>query len=87
MLKGYWGYIARIALVIHCLELSLSESSPGWDMKISVDAVKAATAIIQHFNQQRFIMLGLDENLLDSQQSLSSRMVRLQKWQWESHSF
>ena len=39
------GYVARIALVIHCLELSLSESSPRWDTKISVDAVKAATAI------------------------------------------
>ena len=69
------GYVARIALVIHCLELSLSTSSPRWDTNISVDAVKAATAIIQHFNQQKFIMLGLNENSSDS--SLSNRMIRL----------
>lgn len=79
MLKVYCprprGYVARIALVIHCLELSLSASSPRWDTKISVDAVKAATAIIQHFNQQKFIMLGLNDNPLDS--SLSNRMIRL----------
>ena len=71
-------YVARIALVIHCLELSLSESSPWWDTKISVDAVKAATAISQHFYQQiEFIMLSLNENLSDPQQSLSNRMVHL----------
>lgn len=87
------GYVARIALVIHCLELSLSESSSWWVTKISVDAVKAATAIIQHFNQQKFIMLGLNANLLGSQQSLNNRMVRfltmndLQKWQRENHSY
>ena len=28
------GYVARIALVIHCLELSLSASSPRWETKI-----------------------------------------------------
>ena len=37
--------------------------------------VKAATAIILHFNQQKFIMLGLNENPSDPQ--LSNRMVRL----------
>ena len=69
------GYVARIALVIHCLELSLAASSPMWDTKISVDATKTATAIILHFNQQKFIMLGLNENPSDPQ--LSNRMVRL----------
>ena len=59
------GYVARIALVIHCLELFLAPSSPMWDTKISVDAVKAATAIILHFNEQKLIMLGLNENPSD----------------------
>ena len=70
------GYVARIALVIHSLEQSLSAPSPMWDTKISVEAVRAATAIIHHFNRQKFIMLGIDDNPSGTA-SLSNRMVRL----------
>ena len=62
-------------MVIHCLEQALSASSPRWDTKISVDAVRAATAIIHHFIQQKFVMLGLIENPSDS--LLSNRIIRL----------
>jgi len=76
-------------MVIHSLELALELldsqtssqlSSPepsGWDTKISTQAVRAASAIIHHFSNQKFIMLGLADNCSDTSESLlSNKMTR-----------
>jgi len=75
------GYCTRIAMVIHSLELALEllnsqTSSPlsspepsGWDTSISTQAVKAASTIIHHFSNQKFIMLGLADDCSDTSMS------------------
>ncbi len=74
------GYTARLAMILHCLEQAVSRASgmqveaETWSVEITDQAVKNAAAIIQHFNQQKLIMLGLQT---DSTRSISSRLVRL----------
>lgn len=83
------GYTARISMVIHCLEQALhsishSSDSQNWDCKVSLKAVKAASAIIDHFNKQKFIMLGIDDGVDSINSTLSSRMSRLLTLSWKS---
>ena len=64
------GYCARIAMVIHSLEQALesiatSSPTPHWDCNVSHQAIKAASMITEHFNQQKFIMLGIDRQNLN----------------------
>ena len=69
---------ARIAMVIHCLEQALqpidSMHTTPWNNNISLEAVQAATTVIMHFIQQKFIMLGIDVES-STTDVLSSRMV------------
>ena len=81
------GYVARIAMIIHCLEQSrersLDSSQPHWETKISVNAVRAATAIVNHFNQQKYIMLGIDDADKNGR-TMSSKIVRVLTMESES---
>ena len=56
------GYVARLAMIIHCLEQTMCPNSEGddvqWNTTISKKAVTAAGAIVEHFNKQKFIALG-----------------------------
>lgn len=74
------GYCARIAMVIHCLEQALqlfdSTHTTPWNSNISLEAVQAATTVIMHFIQQKFIMLGIDVES-STTDVLTTRMVRL----------
>ena len=78
------GYCARIAMVIHTLEQALQsinqpDTPSSWTTDVSVKAVQAASTITDHFNQQKFILLGLtddDSNSLHSS-SMSSRISKL----------
>ena len=59
------GYCASIAMVIHALEQALQihqDTSDPWNSIVSIIAVQAASAIIHHFNHQKFIMLGLSDD-------------------------
>ena len=67
------GYVARIAMIIHCLEQSLQSEVEEWETKISPRAVKVATAVVEHFNKQKFIMLGVSTQI----QTLSSKVAHL----------
>ena len=87
------GYCARIAMVIHSLEQALQSihhesEQQDWDSNVSVKAMKSASAIIDHFNKQKFIMLGLDEIDSDADSSdvvpLSNRMCRLLSITWRA---
>ena len=85
------GYCARIAMVIHVLEQALrtiqSDSPPTvWNLQVSVEAVRAASAIIDHFNNQKFIMLGLSDGDSESlvSTSLSPRISRLLSATWKA---
>ena len=80
------GYCASIVMVIHALEQALQsildpDTPSSWTTAVSVKAVKAASTIIDHFNQQKFIMLGLSadnsDNLVNDDSSMSSQMSRL----------
>ena len=81
------GYCARIAMVIHALEQALEkvccQQSPSqrWNSRVSLKATKAASAITDHLNKQKFIMLGVDET---STSLLSSRMCRLLSATWKT---
>lgn len=61
------GYTARIAMVLHALEqaierISCTSESHAWSEAVASRAVKAAGIIMQHFNAQKFILLGLSED-------------------------
>lgn len=67
------GYCARIAMVIHSLEQSLQCASlspddlqPDWKHRVTLKSVQAASEIVNHLNQQKFIMLALETDLEDS---------------------
>ena len=67
------GYAARIAMIVHALEQALdritTDSTPSdyWMTTVTKMAVKAAGVIISHFNNQKFIMLGLNgDGILES---------------------
>ncbi len=76
------GYTARLAMILHCLEQALSraestsqeESEEAWSTVITPAAVRNAATMIQHLNQQKFLMLGVDGN---SSEHVSHRVVRL----------
>ena len=85
------GYCARIAMVIHSLEQALQSihheyEQQNWDSNVSIKATKSASAIIDHFNKQKFILLGVDE--IDSGDSsgaaLFYRMSRLLSITWKA---
>ena len=88
------GYCARIAMVIciHSLKQALQSihyesEQQDWDSNVSVKAMKSASMIIDHFNKQKFIMLGLDEIDSDADSSdvpLSIRMCRLLSITWRA---
>ena len=78
-------------MVIHALEqalqtLDIDSCTPDpWNTTVSTKAVQAASAIIHHFNQQKFIMLGIGddgENVV--QATLSSCMSRLLCASWKT---
>ena len=80
------GYCARIAMVIHSLELALELLSIlkhlhhclHQNHQLGIQMVRAASAIIHHFNNHKFIMLGLADDCSDTSESLlSNRMTRL----------
>lgn len=58
------GYVARICMIVHTALNKItpredsSDASP-WETSVSTSAVTAAGLIIEHFNKQKFIMLGL----------------------------
>ena len=66
------GYIARTAMVLHCLEqaverqvlTSTEDSERGgvddWELCIGPHTVSAAAKIINHLNQQKLIIVGKD---------------------------
>ena len=74
------GYVARIAMIIHSLEQALQRVMYGfvaeeaWDTSISTSAVEAAGLIVDHFNRQKFIMLGLDQ---DSTDDLPRKVIKV----------
>ena len=81
------GYCARIAMVIHALEQALQthqDTSDPWNSIVSIKAVQAASAIIHHFNHQKFIMLGLSDGESLLQDTLSSRVSRLLCVSWKT---
>ena len=78
------GYTARLSMVLHCLEQATSRvmndtaSQPLWDLQITTQAVNSAAAIIQHLNNQKFIMLSSgDVEPYTGGIALTNRMVRL----------
>ena len=97
------GYCARIDMVIHALEQALQQLDrsdldtsaddvqPDWECRVTPKAVKAAPEIISHFNQQKFIMLGLnldtdsEEDNSGSSISLPKKIVRLLSTTWRSN--
>ena len=68
------GYVARIAMILHCLEQAMDRN---WETVVSPNAVRAATAIVQHFNRQKFIALGCSESSPSTSNALSTRIIRL----------
>ena len=67
-------------MVIHCLKQALqlidSMRTTPCNNNISFEAVQAATTVIMHFIQQKFIVLGIDVES-STTDVLSNRMVRL----------
>ncbi len=55
------GYLARIAMIVHCLEQAIlktdrsDDECPPWSTNVSPKAVEAAICIIKHFNTQKLI--------------------------------
>jgi hypothetical protein len=88
------GYCARIAMVIHSLELALESircdelEQQDWDSRVSVKAIKSASAITDHLNKQKFIMLGVDVTDPDGDSSqtgaLTNRTCRLLSITWKA---
>ena len=86
------GYCARIAMVIHSLEQALENISQQpqssqpqlWESRVSLKAIKAASAIIHHFIKQKFIMLGVDADTSTQPCLLSSKMCRLLSATWKT---
>ena len=94
ILSNARGYCARIAMVIHSVEQALQSirhhesEQQDWNTNVSVKAMKLASAINDHFNKQKFIMLGLDEINSDADSfdgvPLSNRMCRLLSITWKA---
>ena len=80
------GYVARIAMILHCLEQAIEcvenagdllSPDRNWETVVSPNAVRAATAIVQHFNRQKFIALGCSESSPSTSNALSTCIIRL----------
>ena len=68
-------------LVIHSLEQALNpsirEARSNWESKVSEKAVKAAADITAHLNNQKFIMLGLEDDLTEPESESSGLSKKL----------
>ena len=80
------GYLARIALIVHCLEQAIvntdreDDECPPWSTNVSPKAVEAAIRIIKHFNTQKFIALGFGDGDVTSPTKtafVNNRVARL----------
>ena len=82
------GYCSRIAMVIQSLEQALenirqplqSNRPQLWESRVSLKAVKAASAIIK----QKLIMIGVDTDASTQPCLLSSKMCRLLSATWKT---
>ena len=60
------GYMARTAMILHCLEQAITKANGNeepWRLEIGVHTVHAAASIINHLNQPKFIISGKDKVL------------------------
>ena len=68
-------------MVVHVLELALEQVSTAtpipWTTSVDERAMKAAGAIIDHFNRQKFIMLGLQDKESGMQPVIPKRVARV----------
>ncbi len=90
------GYLARIAMIVHCLDQAIvntySDECPPWSTNASPKSVEAAICIIKHFNCQKFIALGFPDGDVTSptKPAVSNRLARLlsihglEKWRRDS---
>ncbi len=57
------GYVARTAMILHCLEQAVQgvlSGDSGWKNEIEPATVQAAANIIDHLNNQKIILAGKD---------------------------
>ncbi len=78
------GYLARIAMIVHCLEQAIGisdiedDACPPWSTNVSTKAVEAGICIIKHFNKQKLIALGFtDGDVTSPTKTVSNRVARL----------
>ena len=56
-----------------------------WESAVTSRAVQAAAAIIHHLNGQKFIMLGIQDDVTaEEDKYLSKKMIRLLSAEWRS---